>query len=96
EIGNAMMEYQIQQDFLSKQEDEDGSPMSEQTLSRVNDRINELYDFIINHKVFKQYGEAEANLNELIKNINRTIVAQITGEMAADCTHDCSTCGGCH
>ena len=70
--------------------------MSEQTLSRVNDRINELYDFIVNHKVFKQFGEAESNLNELIKNINRTIVAQITGETAADCTHDCSTCGGCH
>ena len=49
EINNALMEYQIQQDLLSKQEDEDGTPMDEQTLTRVNDRINELYEFIVNH-----------------------------------------------
>ena len=96
EINNALMEYQIQQDFLSKQEAEDGEPMSEKTLTRINDRINELYDFITNHEKYIQFSEAERKLNELLQNINRTVIAQITGETASDCTHDCSTCGGCH
>lgn len=96
EINNALMEYQIQQDLLSKQEDEDGEPMDEQTLTRVNDRINELYEFIVNHEAYKEYENAQKELNELITRVNSTIVAQITGRTGGQCSHDCSSCGGCH
>lgn len=96
EINNALMEYQIQQDLLSRQEDENGDPMDEQTLTRVNDRINELYEFVTEHEAYKAYEEAGKRLNELISKVTKTITAQITGETGDGCTHDCSTCGGCH
>ena len=35
-------------------------------------------------------------LNEALKTVMDTITAAITGEEPSGCTHDCSTCGGCH
>ena len=35
-------------------------------------------------------------INELMNAVNNTITFAITGEMPSNCTHDCSTCGGCH
>lgn len=96
EINSALMEYQIQQDLLSRREDESGEPMDEQTLARVNDRINELYEFVVEHPAYKTYEKAQADLNDLISGVTKTIVSQITGQTGDGCTHDCSTCGGCH
>ncbi len=95
DINNALMEYQIQQALIENQTDEDGSPMDTATLTRVNDRINELYDYVINHEKYKAYEEAQKALNDLIGKVNSTILAQITGKIPGGCTHDCSTCGGC-
>ena len=33
---------------------------------------------------------------ELMNAVNATITANITGETPSSCTHNCSTCGGCH
>jgi cell fate (sporulation/competence/biofilm development) regulator YlbF (YheA/YmcA/DUF963 family) len=96
EINNALMEYQLQQDLIARQEDESGDPMTEQMLARVNDRINELYEYIINHEAYKNYEKAEKDLNALIGKVNTTILAQITGKIPSECSHDCSSCGGCH
>ncbi|MGM9679957.1 MAG: YlbF family regulator [Eubacteriales bacterium] len=96
EINNALMEYQIQQALIQNKEDESGEPMDEATLARVNDRINELYEFIVGHEKYKAYEEAEKALNALIGKVNSTILAQITGKLPVECTHDCSSCGGCH
>jgi cell fate (sporulation/competence/biofilm development) regulator YlbF (YheA/YmcA/DUF963 family) len=90
------MEYQLQQDLIARQEDESGDPMTEQMLARVNDRINELYEYIINHEAYKNYEKAEKDLNALIGKVNTTILAQITGKIPSECSHDCSSCGGCH
>ena len=40
--------------------------------------------------------EAQEAVNELMNAVNNTITFAITGEMPSNCTHDCSTCGGCH
>ena len=41
-------------------------------------------------------NEAQAAVNNLMNAVNNTIMFAITGEMPAGCTHDCSSCGGCH
>lgn len=96
DINNALMEYQIQQSLLENRADESGEPMDADTLTRVNDRINELYEFIVGHEKYKTYEAAQKALNELIGRVNSTILAQITGQTPGGCTHNCSTCGGCH
>ena len=39
---------------------------------------------------------AQKALNDLMAEVNAEIKFCITGERPAACTHDCSTCGGCH
>ena len=39
---------------------------------------------------------SRSEVNELMNAVNQTIMTQITGEEPSGCTHNCSTCGGCH
>jgi hypothetical protein len=46
--------------------------------------------------VFAELNRAQAEVNELMNAVNQTIMTQITGEEPSGCTHDCSSCKGCH
>ena len=94
EINMALIEYQIQQQVIEHQKD--AEEFDAQLIENVNARIDALYKTITEHPAFIEYEQAQVELNELIKKINQTIIAQITGETPDSCTHDCSTCGGCH
>ncbi len=91
EINNALMEYQIQQQAIQGNQGKTDNDV----IARIDDRINELYTFITEHPLFKAYEAAEGELNTLIGKVQSTIIAQVTGKKPSDCTHDCSTCGGC-
>ena len=65
-------------------------------IQLIQDRINELYEQITASPLYKELEEAQNAVNELMNAINNTITFAITGEMPSNCTHDCSTCGGCH
>ena len=43
----------------------------------------------------KEYVEARKALDRIVTNINVTLNYYITGQ-DPNCTHDCSTCSGCH
>ena len=62
----------------------------------IQKRIDELYNLITEDAAFVALNEAQAAVNELMNAVNTTITYNITGEMPSSCTHDCSTCGGCH
>ncbi len=62
----------------------------------IQKRIDELYNLITEDESFVALNEAQAVVNELMNSVNTTITYNITGEMPSSCTHDCSTCGGCH
>ena len=62
----------------------------------IQKRIDELYNLITENADFVALNEAQAVVNELMNSVNTTITYNITGEMPSSCTHDCSTCGGCH
>ena len=62
----------------------------------IQKRIDELYKLITEDESFVALNEAQAVVNELMNSVNPTITYNITGEMPSSCTHDCSTCGGCH
>ncbi len=46
-------------------------------------------------ETIRNYIETKKAFDELVGQINRIINYYITGQ-DPDCTHDCSTCGGCH
>ncbi len=93
-IKTLMTEYDVQQKAM--QNIATGEEFDAQLLESIQSRINELYDEIMAHPVYVELNAAQEAVNELMNAINNTITFAITGEMPSNCTHDCSTCGGCH
>ena len=91
-IGNLMMEYGIQQQALTTMGD--GEEIDTDALTRIQDRIDEIYAEITTDPLFIELDEAQAAVNELMETVNNTIMYNATGKTA--CTHDCSSCSGCH
>ena len=91
-IGNLMMEYGIQQQALTTMGDSED--IDTDALTRIQDRIDEIYAEITMDPVFKELEDAQNAVNELMETVNNTIMFNATGK--TPCTHDCSSCSGCH
>ena len=91
-IGNLMMEYGIQQQALTTMGD--GDEIDTDAVTRIQDRINEIYAEITMDPIFKGLDEAQEAVNALMESVNNTIMFNATGQ--TPCTHDCSSCSGCH
>ncbi len=91
ELQKYMVEYEVQQKALQGEiTKEERDTMF---IDIIQKRIDELYKLIMEHPVFISLNEVQAEVNELMNDINNTITYNITGEMPS-CTHDCSKCGG--
>lgn len=45
--------------------------------------------------LIREYVDAKQKFDAMVQQVNQIINYYITGQ-TGDCTHDCSTCGGCH
>ena len=94
ELQKKLVEYEVQQKALQGEiTKEERDTMF---IDIIQKRIDELYKQITSDPVFVKLNEAQAEVNELMNAVNATITANITGETPSSCTHNCSTCGGCH
>ena len=87
-----MVEYEVQQKALQVElvkEERDTL-----FIDVIQKRIDELYTLIMEHPVFVELNEAQAEVNELMNSVNNTITFNITGELPTSCTGSCSSCGG--
>ena len=86
-----MIEYEVQQKALQGEivKDERDTVF----IDTIQKRIDTLYTNIMNHPVFDELNEAQADVNELMNAVNNTITFEITGELPT-CSGSCSTCGG--
>lgn len=92
-IFNLLTEYNMQREALTSIGDE-GGEIDTDIITRIQDRLDELYTEITTNPKFVELDEAQTAVNELMENVNNIIKFNATGE--SPCTHDCSTCGGCH
>ena len=91
DLQKLIVEYEVQQKALQievTREERDTV-----FIDVIQKRINDIYETVMNHPVFVELNDAQAEVNELMNAVNNTITFEITGEMPS-CTHDCSTCGG--
>ena len=95
-VGKLMMEYEVQQKAIQNEVAKAGDERSEELLKMIQDRIDAIYDQIVASDSYKALEKAQNDVNELMELVNSTITFNITGEQPSSCTHDCSTCGGCH
>ena len=93
-LKQLLTEYDVQQKAI--QQVASAEEFDAQLMGSIQHRINELYDLIMQSPVYLELQEAQEAVNELMNAVNNTITFAITGEMPSNCTHDCSTCGGCH
>ena len=92
EVNNKIIEYNVQQNAL--QEAAVSAERDEAVMDQIQKRLDVLYKEIFEDETFIALNAAQEELNALMNEVNETITFNITGEHT--CTHDCSTCGGCH
>ena len=92
ELLKLISEYNAQREIV---ESEQRKPEPDQAIiETVEKRIHELYTDIVSNDTFKNYNDAQAAFNAYMQEVNAEITYNITGQRP--CSHDCSTCGGCH
>ena len=73
-----------------------GENADEARIAEVEERIKEVYGKIMECESMKTMQDAGKAVEEMMGQVNGVLSFYITGEEPQSCTHDCSTCGGCH
>lgn len=94
EVAALMTEYEVQQNAIHEEAMKEDR--SEEVLNAIQDRIEAIYNKITESESYKALEDAQNEVNALMEAVNNTITFNITGEEPSSCTHNCSTCGGCH
>ena len=66
----------------------------EAAITTVQDRMEELYNKIMENENMKAYNEAAGAFESLMKQVFDGINTAVFGPQ--ECTHNCATCSGCH
>ena len=94
QLQKYMLEYDVQQKAMQR---EVAKPERDMLfIETIQKRIDDLYKLITENPAFAELTRTQAEVNDLMNRVNQTIMTQITGEEPGGCTHNCSTCGGCH
>ena len=74
----------------------------EEVLRSLNEQMRTLYSDIMSNERMVAYNESKQEFDSSLQRIVAIITQSAEGEdpdttdYSPDCTHDCSTCGGCH
>lgn len=90
-----MSEYEAHRVLLGQEFSKAESEIDEKAIADIRARIEELTREISQNHVYIAFATAQNNMNKLMADVNAEIKFCITGERD-NCTHDCSTCSGCH
>ena len=94
EMQNLIAEYNAQQAAIEQAAA--AEEIDTHLIDVLQERVNEIYTAITTHEVYLALNRAQSEVNALMEAVNSTITFNITGELPSNCTHNCSTCGGCH
>ena len=86
-----MKEYNLKRLNLAR-DMQAGKISREDAVKRNNDAFDEIVE---KSDSIKKYIEAKKEFDTLVNQVNQILNFYITGQ-DPNCTHDCSTCGGCH
>ncbi len=96
ELQDMMSEYEAERMLLGQEFAKDVSEADQRAIADLRTRIEQLSSEIGMHPKYIKFAEAQRAMNALMADVNAEIKYCITGERPSDCTHDCSTCKGCH
>ena len=94
-LQEKMKEYETERMLLGEEFSKaDGA--DKEVIEKLKARIGELTSEISESASYKAFQAAQEAMNALMAEVNAEIKFCITGERPSTCTHDCSTCKGCH
>ena len=95
ELQALMSEYEAHRVLLGQEFSKEAGEIDEKAIADIKARIEELTREISVNPIYLAFATAQNNMNKLMADVNAEIKFCITGERD-NCTHDCSTCSGCH
>ena len=96
ELSEMMKEYEAERLLLGQEFAKSTEEADERAIANLRARIEELSKKISRNPLYIAFSEAQNAMNSLMASVNAEIKFCITGERPVECTHDCSTCSGCH
>lgn len=93
ELNGLIAEYNAQQNLLADLFSGSDAP-DDDVRETVQNRIDALYDEITTHPVYAAYLETKQAFDALNSEVYAELQYAVTGKRP--CSHDCSSCGGCH
>ena len=95
ELQALMSEYEADRVLLGQEFSKNESEIDEKAIADLRARIEEITREVSKNPIYIAFANAQQNMNKLMADVNAEIKFCITGERD-NCTHDCSTCSGCH
>jgi cell fate (sporulation/competence/biofilm development) regulator YlbF (YheA/YmcA/DUF963 family) len=96
ELQDKMSEYETDRMLLGQEFSKETDEADQKAIADLRARIEELTKEISASEKYQKFAAAQQAMNALMAEVNAEIKFCITGERPSDCTHDCSTCKGCH
>ena len=90
-----MSEYEAERKLLAEEFSKETNEADQIAIANLRARIEDLTREISSDPIYIAFATAQNAMNKLMADVNAEIKFCITGERD-DCTHDCSTCKGCH
>ena len=103
-LQNQMHEMQLLS-LQYQQEAEKGEEASQDKIKELQNKYQDLYNTVMDGENMKNYSLAAAEMEQMAQYISQMIGLFFDGQdpetcqvppTDANCTHNCSTCGGCH
>ena len=89
--------------MLKAQQEAEKEDKDEAKMQEYNEQYVAAYQKIMANENMIAYQAAQSELEAVVNTVNGIIAMSLNGEDpmtcdpdAQNCTHDCSTCGGCH
>ena len=91
-----LSEYETDRKLLTEEFIKEDNDAKEEAVAKLRAHMEALAAEIVVNDKYVAFTNAQAGVNALMAEVNAEIKFCITGERPSTCTHDCSTCGGCH
>ena len=92
ELHNLIMEYNVHQTAMQAEYSKEDRDMT--VIQNIENRLEELYNQITALDVYTAYARAKEDYDAFYAEVLGELEFAITG--SRPCSHDCSSCGGCH
>ena len=95
-LQKMMEEYDAERRALGAEFAKSAEESDKTVIENLKKRLEELSAQIVKNENYARFSAAQQAMDALMADVNAEIKFCITGERPVTCTHDCSTCAGCH